>query len=70
LAQYFFGANWKVYPHKFGANANGNGMSSGVKIDIALLIRDNPWKFNRQETFEELRPVTQTRRLRGGQDDG
>ena len=48
--------SWDIVPHKF-PSANANGMDSGVKMRIALLIRDNPWKFNRQETFEELRPV-------------
>ena len=47
--------SWDVCPHKVDANANGT--DSGVKIDIAILIRDNPWKFNRQQIFEELRPV-------------
>jgi hypothetical protein len=43
-----------VCTHK---DKDANGTDSGVKIDIGILVRDNPWKFNRQQIFEELRPI-------------
>lgn len=46
--------SWDVCTHK---DKDANGTDSGVKIDIGMLVRDNPWKFNRQEIFEELRPI-------------
>ena len=46
--------SWDVCPNKAAA---GGGTDSGVKLDVGILVRDNPWKFNRQEIFEELRPI-------------